>query len=868
MKVDPSDTLYLDGKRLIHIDGTYGHPGSTYRTEVDSFVLIMALGTGANITSFRADGKDGLSYYFGGYRNAFRLIPGGMTPSPGALEWRLTSVEDRLGNYVEIGWGEKAPSVIRYTGNRHTGAAPAFSIHFSPEYGYKRPDAVMEFKDGYMDELYSYIGGIRIAPGDSLYGQQPFYSFNLSYQDFLRTDSTHQPGLLKLQQVARSEQTPQGEKHTQMVFEWGSDAPQAAAFPSAPVKLDKSLLPVYSQSLVGDFNGDGRQDLLVVGVDYPSGTVKPTDNIYLLYSGEPNDLVAVETPFGQAGCRPLRANPERGISEGVLQTGDFNGDGRSDLLWYGYGDGDGAYGEGWYVALATGSGFAPAVQIVAQPPDSSQGFRYIDTGSGAIVGDFDGDGRDDVLVMAEYLSYPGSCDYMDERTFYDLFDPPAYSSGQTQWILLTSGCVSAVTFSRQYLVNPIPWYEQQDSRILVEKCDLDNDGKADLMGVASFELEAEGVLTRRQLKIFPLRNLGGGNFARMEDVLNLETLATLPDNYGIADPYGFHKMMGDVNGDGLDDIVYLSMTYVYKNTHVIETSMYPFLPKYWTEYESHGEWKVALSMGDGRFVHGYLGMPADIEIDGSLVSTFSRRDGTYNPTYNSYRGFEIWGVNLLDVNGDGRKDFVFYAKDKGWYAILASSSVNEVDDAGFDYEHPVALPWGQALPADLPWRTTTLDLDGNGREDLVFLGPNIASERGYHGARYLWELPALSSAAISTVYASLAPDPVDHRIVAVTNGLSSTTRIAYRPTTDESIYTPGAPVSYPIQEVRRPQLVVSDLYKDSGGDDPAGHAHFSYQYSGNRLDLSGRSPLGFHSFVTLDHQTSLFKYQFLTSLSP
>jgi RHS repeat-associated protein len=34
------------------------------------------------------------------------------------------------------------------------------------------------------------------------------------------------------------------------------------------------------------------------------------------------------------------------------------------------------------------------------------------------------------------------------------------------------------------------------------------------------------------------------------------------------------------------------------------------------------------------------------------------------------------------------------------------------------------------------------------------------------------------------------------------------------------------------------------------------------------IDLSGRGLLGFHSFVTLDHQTNLFKYQFLTQSYP
>src|SRR6185503_9357719 len=88
---------------------------------------------------------------------------------------------------------------------------------------------------------------------------------------------------------------------------------------------------------------------------------------------------------------------------------------------------------------------------------------------------------------------------------------------------------------------------------------------------------------------------------------------------------------------------------------------------------------------------------------------------------------------------------------------------------------------------------------------------------------------------------------------------------AYRPITDDSVYTRGADVSYPIRELRNANYVVSDVWQDSGG---ATAAHFIYQYSGNRLDLSGRGALGFHSFVTLDQKTNLFKYQFLAQSFP
>jgi hypothetical protein len=59
--------------------------------------------------------------------------------------------------------------------------------------------------------------------------------------------------------------------------------------------------------------------------------------------------------------------------------------------------------------------------------------------------------------------------------------------------------------------------------------------------------------------------------------------------------------------------------------------------------------------------------------------------------------------------------------------------------------------------------------------------------------------------------------------------------------------------------------VVSDIWRDTGGE---GFSQFSYQYSGNRNDLSGRGPLGFASFVTIDRQTRFLKYQHLAQSYP
>ncbi len=439
-----SDNLMLDGQRLLLISGQNLVNGAKYRMEYDPFTDITYK-TVNSILCFVVRTKDGMTKVFGSTSDSNIETPSGNT-----LFWVLSKVTDKNGNTMNYKYdeivnnGEFYLTKIEYAGNR--------SIEFTYE---TRSDKQKTYFAGaqinnnkILKSISTYISQTRIRQ----------YQFNYTYDGFYSK-------LMELIEVGQN-----NKQYNSTVINYGSSETQQNEYFSSLSQKREGNKPLFA-----DFNGDGKADFL----SYPEKDSYTTSDVATLFIAQ---KVYGSVDFVKKCTIPIQSSS--GVFQGFVLA-DLNGDGCVDVVNISKAL-NGTYRYNYYMY----DGEKLTYDYKGFNTDSNE----------AIVGDFNGDGKQELLIV-------------NNQKVFDGDGKEIASGGIDDW-------------GSEYIENYYP-----NNRYL---CDFNGNGKANIL-----VMNASGGW---------VYELNGRTFVRLSTFNTSEV-----KNY-------YFPYFGDFNGDGYTDILVQNYT--------------------------------------------------------------------------------------------------------------------------------------------------------------------------------------------------------------------------------------------------------------------------------------------------------------------
>lgn len=332
------DRFCLDGKRLMLQGGTYGSDGSTYRTEIESFAKVKAVGKAgvAGPDRFVVKTKDGLTMDYGSVPSAQISVTGAAATT--YRTWALNKVVDKKGNYLTISYikdslGGYYPDTIYYTGNDATTpsvTAPAATVKFN--YVTTRTDTQNWHQGG-----YGFVERARLDSIETTSSGTSVAVYSIAYE------KSSESGRTRIKTITQCSGDGSTCRPVASINYGGTVAPLTVSKQTAPsidLKLLNNGLPPRTyfpknggEWISGDFLGTGRVDLV-----HLSGSVSNAGIGSLKYWASNGDggfnVKELNSPIFYPDARPADLTKEFTDNYAVsLGSGDVDGDGVANLVY-------------------------------------------------------------------------------------------------------------------------------------------------------------------------------------------------------------------------------------------------------------------------------------------------------------------------------------------------------------------------------------------------------------------------------------------------------------------------------------------------------------------------------------------------------
>ncbi len=492
------DAYCLDGSRLLLETGTYGESGSTYRTAIESFQRIKAVGavgdTGPSF--FEVTNRAGAKTYYGSFedRNTFESDP----VSGAKSVWKVDYLEDSNGNrlkyeYSDVGTEEIQLTSIYYGYNPSQGANAGLRVSLEYE---SRPDTSQAYSRGALYSQTKRVSNIKTFVGSSM-----VRDYRLGYEQGAVTQASR---IVSVQECSANDQCY---RPSILRYAPETETNWRTSNATLPVALQSTDKKPYG-TLV-DINNDGKVDVVQA---YRDGETSYTISTWL---GQTSGWVQ-SAEFQLPSILYDYHLAEDGMIKGQLL--DVNGDGWLDYV----------------KAFKT-----PTKTTLRVYRNTGSGFETVPTTDFPVpFQEIDVDGK--VRSLAEVID-------LNSDGLVDVVQSYKLATGaveQVAWINTLATGVDGWAVSADYQPKSLltDYTLGEEGRVLASMQDVNADGLVDW--VESYQVD--GIITNNTWL-----NTGRGWAASADYTLpNTVAVFNYDINKGVA-AYSF----SDVNGDGLPDLL-------------------------------------------------------------------------------------------------------------------------------------------------------------------------------------------------------------------------------------------------------------------------------------------------------------------------